>query len=247
MNQEKIGSFIKECRKNKNLTQEELAQRLQVTDKAVSKWENGRCLPDASLFSKLCNEFDITINELLNGEKLSKKNYQEKTEKMTLNLIDNIHKSKRKYIKISILVILIFLFVFILINVFLNMKIKVPYDSRIMDCEIKENNLMFKIKGLSILTSHHTIVKKDDEEIYFVETIMPLYLKKRRYFESYDSMAKLLDGKEESFGYQLTLPVEKSKKIKVYHTDISLNKIEKSNESELEEIIKKSHLMCERK
>ncbi len=247
MNQEKIGSFIKECRKNKNLTQEQLAQRLQVTDKAVSKWENGRCLPDASLFSKLCNELDITINELLSGEKLSKKDYQEKTEKMTLNLIDNIHKSKRKYIKISILIILIFLFLFILINIFLNTKMKVPYDSRIMECEIKENNLVFKIKGLSILTSHHTVVEKEDEEIYFVETAIPLNLKKRSYFESYDSMAKLLDGKEESFGYQLTLPVEKDKKIKVYHTDISLKKIEKSNESELEDIIKKSNLMCERK
>ena len=81
MNQEKIGSFIKKCRKNKNLTQEELAQRLQVTDKAVSKWEIGRCLPDASLFSKLCNELDITINELLNGEKLSKKKLSRKNRK----------------------------------------------------------------------------------------------------------------------------------------------------------------------
>ena len=124
---------------------------------------------------------------------------------------------------------------------------KVPYDSRIMECEIKENNLVFKIKGLSILTSHHTVVEKEDEEIYFVETAIPLNLKKRSYFESYDSMAKLLDGKEESFGYQLTLPVEKDKKIKVYHTDLSLKKIEKSNESELEDIIKKSNLMCERK
>ena len=51
MNQEKLGKFIKECRKKKNLTQEDLASTLNVTDKAVSKWENGRCLPDVSLFT----------------------------------------------------------------------------------------------------------------------------------------------------------------------------------------------------
>ena len=57
MNQEKIGKFIKTERKKKNLTQEELASILEVTDKAVSKWENGRCLPDVSLFTKLCKAF----------------------------------------------------------------------------------------------------------------------------------------------------------------------------------------------
>ena len=94
MNQEKIGKFIKECRKKKNLTQEELARALNVTDKAISKWENGRCLPDVSLFTKLCKELDITINELLSGEKLNKNNYQEKTDEITINLLDKMKKIK---------------------------------------------------------------------------------------------------------------------------------------------------------
>ena len=73
MNQEKIGKFIKECRKKQKLTQEELASKLGVTDKAISKWENGRCLPDVSLFEKICKELDITVNELLSGESLNEK------------------------------------------------------------------------------------------------------------------------------------------------------------------------------
>ena len=65
MNQEKIGKFIAECRQEKKITQEELANKIGVTDKAISKWENGRCLPDISLFKLLCNSLDITVNELL--------------------------------------------------------------------------------------------------------------------------------------------------------------------------------------
>ncbi len=68
MNQEKIGKFIAKKRSDKKLTQEELAKRLGVSDKAISKWENGHCLPDVSLFKDLCKELDITVNELLNGE-----------------------------------------------------------------------------------------------------------------------------------------------------------------------------------
>ena len=75
MNQEKIGKFIQELRREKDLTQSELASKLNVTDRAISKWENGRGLPDLSLIKPLCEELDISINELLSGEKLSKKEY----------------------------------------------------------------------------------------------------------------------------------------------------------------------------
>ena len=76
MNQEKIGKFISECRKKKKMTQEQLATKLGVTDKSVGNWENGRNMPDLSLFKPLCDELGITINELLSGEKISKEKYQ---------------------------------------------------------------------------------------------------------------------------------------------------------------------------
>ena len=73
MDQIKIGKFIAECRKNKNLTQADLANKLNITDRAVSKWENGKSLPDFSIMFDLCKNLDITINDLLNGEIIDKK------------------------------------------------------------------------------------------------------------------------------------------------------------------------------
>ena len=96
MDQEKIGKFIAECRKERKLTQLQLAEKLGVTDRSVSKWENGRCMPDLSLMKPLCNELGITINELLSGEKLDKKDYQDKFEENILNTIDYTNKKLDK-------------------------------------------------------------------------------------------------------------------------------------------------------
>lgn len=92
MNQEKIGKFILECRKEKKLTQFELAEKLGVTDKSISNWENGRNMPDLSLFKPLCDILDITINDLISGEKVSKEKYQEKFEENIINTIDYSNK-----------------------------------------------------------------------------------------------------------------------------------------------------------
>ena len=76
MNQKKIGAFIAECRKRKKLTQLELAEKLGVTDRSVSNWENGVCLPDASLYRLLCEILQISINELFAGEIVCDENYK---------------------------------------------------------------------------------------------------------------------------------------------------------------------------
>ena len=114
MNQEKIGKFIAQCRKDKKLTQQQLAEILGVTDKSIGNWENGRNMPDLSLFKPLCDELGITINELLSGEKLDKEKYQEKFEENIINTIDystkkiNIIKNNLGIILIIIGVILSF-------------------------------------------------------------------------------------------------------------------------------------------
>ena len=74
MNQEKIGKFIANCRKQKNITQQELAEKLGVSDRTIGNWENGRNMPDLSLFKPLCKELDITLNDLMSGEKVNEKN-----------------------------------------------------------------------------------------------------------------------------------------------------------------------------
>ena len=87
MNQDKIGKFILECRKAKKLTQSELAEKLGVTDKSISNWENGRNMPDLSLFKPLCEILDITINDLISGEKVTKETIAGKKQELTIDFI----------------------------------------------------------------------------------------------------------------------------------------------------------------
>lgn len=96
MNQQKIGKFIAKCRKEKNLTQQELGEKLNVSDRAVSKWERGLNLPDASLMIDLCNILGVNVNELLTGEIIKKENYMEKAEKNLIELKKNLEKTNKK-------------------------------------------------------------------------------------------------------------------------------------------------------
>lgn len=108
MNQEKIGKFIAELRKEKSMTQEQLAEKLGVTDKSISRWENGKTMPDISLFKTLCDELDISINELLSGQKLNKEEYNEKFEENIVNTIDYTTKEINKKDKIVAEILLFF-------------------------------------------------------------------------------------------------------------------------------------------
>lgn len=87
MDQKKIGSFIAAQRKDNNLTQSQLAEKLGITDKAVSKWETGKSMPDPSLFCPLCDLLHITLNELLSGEFISDENLKEKSNQILLEVV----------------------------------------------------------------------------------------------------------------------------------------------------------------
>ena len=107
MNQEKIGKFIAENRKLKKMTQAQLAEKLGVSDRSVSKWENGRCMPDLSLFEPLCTELGITINELLSGEKIKQEEYKQVLEKNIVNAIDYSKKAiEKEKAKISYIIMI---------------------------------------------------------------------------------------------------------------------------------------------
>ena len=92
MNQEKIGKFIAECRKQRKMTQSELGEKLGVTEKSISNWENGRNMPDLSLFKPLCEELNISLNDLMSGEKVKEKEYRDKLEENIINTIDYSNK-----------------------------------------------------------------------------------------------------------------------------------------------------------
>ena len=107
MNQEKIGKFIAECRKSKKLTQAELAIKLGVTEKSISNWENGRNMPDLSLFKPLCDELEISVNELISGEKINDKEYFNKSEENIINTLDYSNKrinNKNNFIGVILIV-----------------------------------------------------------------------------------------------------------------------------------------------
>ncbi len=86
MNQIEIGKFIAKCRKEKKLTQAQLAEKLNITDRAVSKWEMGKNMPDTSIMLELCEILGITVNELLSGEKIDMENYEKYEKKVDENL-----------------------------------------------------------------------------------------------------------------------------------------------------------------
>ena len=87
MEQTKIGRFIAKCCENKNLTQEQLAEKLGTTNKSISKWENGICLPDSSLYEPLCEVLNVSINELFAGQKIEDDNYKSVADKNLLDIL----------------------------------------------------------------------------------------------------------------------------------------------------------------
>ena len=104
MDQVKIGKFIAERRKSVNLTQIQLAEMLSITDRAISKWETGKSLPDSSVMLQLCDILKITVNDLLSGEVVSMENYQEKNDEMLIEMIKEKEEKDRMLLKAELIV-----------------------------------------------------------------------------------------------------------------------------------------------
>ncbi len=118
MNQVKIGKFIAECRKKNNLTQMQLAEKLNITDRAISKWENGKAMPDSSIMLDLCNELKISVNELLSGEIIEMNNYNEKLEKNLLDMVKQKELADKRLLTMEIVIgalssIILFVLIFV--------------------------------------------------------------------------------------------------------------------------------------
>ena len=148
MDQEKIGKFIFELRKEKKMTQQELADKIGVTDRAISKWENGRGMPDLSLMKPLCEILGITLNELISGERIEKKELQKKSEENILKTI-NYSNKKTKFFKI---------FLACLITIFLLLVLMFVIDVRRMN---KNEEVVFSTWGFDYFPA----INLNDEEI----------------------------------------------------------------------------------
>ena len=118
MDQIKIGRFIAKCRKAANLTQRQLSDKLNITDKAISKWERGITMPDTSIMLELCDILDSNVNALLSGEKISMENSNQKNEQLLLEISKEIEQ-KNKIIWTSMWVIMIVSMVALLTGIFI--------------------------------------------------------------------------------------------------------------------------------
>ena len=182
----KIGKFIATCRKNKKITQEQLAEKLSITDRAVSKWERGLALPDASIMIELCNILDINVNELLCGEKIDMKNYKEKNEELLLELARQ-EEIKNKKIMTSMWVILITNAIFYLGIIFL--AINLLEEGVLLGTVISVSTIVFVIAAFIALKleveagyyecrkCHHRFVPK------YVEALMVPHVHTTRYLK----------------------------------------------------------------
>lgn len=104
MNQEKIGRFIAERRKKASLTQMQLAEKLNITNRAVSKWETGKAMPDTSLMLDLCNVLKISVNDLLSGEVVSMENYNKKLEQNLLEMVKQKEDADKRLLSLEIFI-----------------------------------------------------------------------------------------------------------------------------------------------
>ena len=115
MNQEKTGAFLAECRKQKNLTQEQLSEILGVSSKSVSRWENGKTLPDYTVLDSLCKALGISINEFYYGEKQTNMDFEHLSEQ-NLRLYFREKYGKRLRLKFAVLSGIIGMLIFIIIQ-----------------------------------------------------------------------------------------------------------------------------------
>lgn len=102
MEQAKIGKFIAQCRKKANLTQMQLAEKLSITDRAISKWETGKSLPDSSIMLELCGTLGITVNDLLSGEVVTMDNYNKEMENNLIEMVREKQEADRRLLRLEI-------------------------------------------------------------------------------------------------------------------------------------------------
>lgn len=158
MDQVKIGKFISSLRKEKGYTQEQLAEKLNVSNKSISRWENGNTMPDLSLIPKLCEILGISINELLSGERIESDEYQKRFEENIIINMDLLKKKISNFTKKFILIVLS-LFILLVIGIFVFIGYKeLAYtkiyldDSNVQITACKEKNHL----GFTVSTKDET-------------------------------------------------------------------------------------------
>ena len=206
MNPDKIGKFIRELRTEKKLSQYQLADRIPISRQAVSKWERGQTIPDSSTLIRLSEIFDVTINELLKGERLDNNSIKE-LEVTTLSIVDDSNRKSRKIRKIlvtstiTIILLLLSFLTYYFVNSYNTIKVyTVSSDS--------DNFLIYD--GIFITTKQKTYLKlgkimpKQDMNINNIKVYYKKGKEKKKIFENKDADSIIID----QYGYEGYFPEE---------------------------------------
>lgn len=156
MNQTEVGKFIAKCRKEKKLTQAQLAEKLSITDRAVSKWETGKSMPDSSIMLELCEILGITVNELLSGEEIDIESYEKKADENLIALKRRDENNMTKNVIISILfsvTLLIGIMVCLICNIAISGKLTwslIPVSSIVFAWVISFPSIILGKRGIMV-------------------------------------------------------------------------------------------------
>lgn len=156
MNQTEIGKFIAKCRKEKKLTQAQVAEKLNITDRAVSKWETGKSMPDSSIMLELCKILGITVNELLSGEEIDMESYEKKADENLIALKRKDENNMTKNVIISILfsvTLLVGIMVCFICNIAISGKLTwslIPVSSIVFAWVISFPSIILGKKGIIV-------------------------------------------------------------------------------------------------
>ncbi len=223
MNMQKIGKFILQLRQEKNLSQSDLANLIPVTRQAVSRWEKGQSIPDSSTLLIISKIFDVSINELLNGERL-KKEEPKKLEKIALDMIDKNNLQSKKFKRVLLFMVLIIL---ILSLSFLTYYFINSYNS-INIYRIEGSNENFTMQnGIFISTKQKTyfrlgkLIHNNNIEVKNVRLYYKIYNKEKLIFEDSNADILLTDyyGYNEFFPYEDIANIIKNLYLEINYND----------------------------
>lgn len=239
MNQEKVGKFIAECRKEKNITQVQLATKLGVSDRAVSKWETGKSMPDLSLLIPLSEILEISVNDLLNGEITYKEEYQKSFENNVIEIISKVDNKKKINNFLSyffVIVSLLVAFSSFFYSIYTGLEVKQDYNKNIMLIqELTDGNLNFKASQSGTLYS--IVAQVAEENIIFINYESSLRdILEKKYKNIYNNF---------NYNHGINLEDLTSDKFKIYYTMASFEKIDNASQEELQKILEESYFIYE--
>lgn len=248
MNQEKIGKFIASLRKEKNLTQLQLAEKLNITDRAVSKWECGKSMPDPSIMLELCKILGISVNELLIGEKIKEEEILITSDTNLVKALTIVQKNKIALKRCILAIIIIATILFLGYLIYWNYEIDLEYNNRLVECNIEDKTLIFKEYRKASGTYSIIINEKENITYVFFHSIDYLqnYIRFHKYFyDNIGSIAKSSHGAHCTITMDLSDLNVENNKLMVYYTNYHLPFNKELDIDKLPQLLKEATLLLE--